>query len=313
MRRIDYLITEARRIGKNEANTDATLAIADEEVVQYMNDAQDELQGAISSLKNVDSIFNAQSIISLVANQQSYAVPDRVLLNKQIDQVEFSASSALSDYTVLDKLSTFNQDTSTSQYPNGYYRRNNQIFLTPIPSSSTGTLRVMYERTLDDLDKRRGKVSSVAGLTSTTFTSVTLDSSADETSTPNLSTIDYICFVDKDGNRKAFNIPVGSYDTATNILIPTAGFTFELAGDSIAANDFVTFGKWRTTHSQLPDSCEMFLIHYAAEMMLHKDSSNDKSAHSDKLAMLKRQILQSVASQTGEVQRIPQFNHSEWW
>jgi hypothetical protein len=313
MRRIDYLITEARRIGKNEANTNATLAITDDEVIQYMNDAQDELQGLISSIKNIDVIFNTENIISLVAGQQAYTIPDRVLLNKQIDQVEFSATGNLGDYVVLDKVSTFNQDTNSSNYPVGYYRRGGQIFLTPIPSTSAGTLRVMYERTCDDLDKRRGTVQSVSGLTSTTFTSLTVASDADESSNPNLSTIDYVCIVDKDGVRKAYNIPVGNYDTGTNVLTPAAGFVFALAGDTIVAGDFITFGKWRTTHSQLPDSCEMYLIHYAAEMMLHKDSSNDTAMQSEKLAALRKQILKSIASQTGELQRIPQFNRYEWW
>jgi hypothetical protein len=313
MRRIDYLITEARRIGKNEANTNGSLPISDEEVIQYMNDAQDEMQGLLSSIKNIDVIFNASQVISVVGAQQNYSIPDRVLLNKQVDLVEFSASGNLGDYIILEKLSSFNQDTNNANYPVGYFRRNNQIFLVPIPSSSMGSLRVTYERACDDLDKRRGTIQSVSGLTSTTFTSLVVDSDADETSTPNLSSIDYICIVDKDGNRKAYNIPVGNYNAGTNTLTPAAGFVFARSGDTIAAGDYITFGKWRTTHSQLPDECEPYLIYYAAEMLLHKDSSNDVPTQSAKLRDLRNQILKSFASQTGEIQRIPQFNRYDWW
>lgn len=313
MRRVDYLITEARRIGKNDANTDGTLATTDEEVLQYINDAQDELQGLISSLKGVDSIFNTEEIVSVIANQESYSLTKRLFVNKEIDLVEFSATGALTDYVVLDKVSLFNRDTNSSSYPSGYWRRQGKVFLTPIPSSSGGTLRISYERTLDDLDKRRGKITTVNGLSSTTFTSIVLDSTADETSTPNLSTIDYICIVDKDGNRKAFNIPVGSYVTGTNTLTPAAGFVFEQTGDTIAVDDYVVFGKWKTTHSTLPDESEMYLIHYAAEMLLHKDSSNDTQAHKERRIEIRNQLLKSIASQTSEIQRIPQFNRYEWW
>ncbi len=313
MRRIDYLITEARRIGKNDPNTDSTVATTDEEIIQYINDAQDELQGLISSLKGVDSIFNTDTIISVVANQEAYVIPDRLFVNKEIDLVEYSATGSLTDYVVLDKISIFNRDTNNSSYPSGYWRRQGKVYINPIPSTSTGTLRVSYERTLDDLDKRRGVVSTVNGLTSTGFTSIVLDSTADETSNPNLSTIDYISIVDKDGARAAYNIPVGTYDTGTNTLTPAAGFTFELAGDTIAAGNYVVFGKWRTTHAQLPDEAEPYLIHFAAEMLLHKDSSNDAAMHSAKLASLRNQILKSIASQTSEIQRIPQFNRSDWW
>lgn len=313
MRRVDYLITEARRISKNDANTDGTLATTDEEIIRYFNDAQDELQGLISSLKGVDAIFNTEELISIVGNQESYSLTKRLFVNKEIDLVEFSATGALSDYVVLDKTSLFNRDTNTSSYPSGYWRRQGKIYITPIPSSSVGTLRVSYEQTLDDLDKRRGKVSVVTGLTSTSFTSITLDSTADETSTPNLSTIDYVCIVDKDGARKAYNIPVGNYDTGTNVLTPVAGFTFAQTGDSIAVTDYVVFGKWATTHSTLPDECESYLIHFAAEMLLHKDSSNDMRQHTARRLEIRTQILKSLASQTSEIQRIPQFNRYEWW
>lgn len=100
---------------------------------------------------------------------------------------------------------------------------------------------MLFEGKLDRLDKRRGTVSVVSGLTSTTFTSITIDTDADETSVPNLSTIDYVCINDAFGNVKAYNIPVSNYNTGTNVLTPGT-FTFQ-AGETIAVNDFVTFRK----------------------------------------------------------------------
>lgn len=313
MRRTDFLIAEARRISRNEANPDGTKAIVDESFLQALNDAQDRLQALISSQKITQKLFVGETIISLVAGTESYAIPDRLFLNKGIHQVEFSADGGLGNYTMLEKIATFNRDTNSSEYPVGYSVRGGLIYVTPIPSSSSGRLRVLYERSLDDLDIRRGKVSSVAGLSSTTFTSLVVDSTADETSTPNLSTIDYVCIVSVDGERKAFNIPVLSYDTGTNTLTPRAGFTFAKDGDTIEAGDYIVFGKYRTTHSQLPDDAEQYLIHYAARAHLGRDSSEDIASEDGMLQEMEKSILKGVVSQTGEIERVPQLNSGEWW
>lgn len=311
MRRVDYLITDIRRISRNQANPDGTVSIPDEEILQYLNDAQDRLQGLICATKGIDKIFSSQSVISVAAGQEAYPIPDRLYINKSMDLVEFSYTGISTDYVVLPKLNLFNRNTNQDSYPVGYYKRGGQVFLIPIPSASTGTIRITYERTADDLDKRRGGVQSVAGLTATGFTSLVVDSTADETSTPSLSSIDYVCIVDKDGARRAYNIPVASYIAGTNTLTPAAGFTFQ-TGETIAAGDYVVFGKYRTTHSQLPDEAESYLIHYAVESILHKDSSDDVTTQSAKLRELEESFIRGLTAQTSEIQRIPQLSYWEW-
>lgn len=311
MRRVDYLITDIRRISRNGLNPDGTASIPDEEILQYLNDAQDRLQGLISSTKGIDKIFSTQGILSIVGLQEAYSIPDRLYMNKSVDLVEFSYTGLAADYIPLSKLNLFNRNTNQDNYPTGYFKRGGQIYLVPMPASSTGTVRVTYERTVDDLDKRRGGVQSVAGLTSTGFTSLVVDGTADETSNPSLSSIDYICIVDKDGNRKAYNIPVASYIAGTNTLTPAAGYTFQ-PGETIAAGDFIVFGKYHTTHSQLPEEAESYLIHYAVESILHKDSSDDVVVQNAKLKGLEEAFISGLTSQTSEVQRIPQLDLWEW-
>jgi hypothetical protein len=311
VRRVDYLITDIRRISRNQLNPDGTASIPDEEILQYLNDAQDRLQGLISATKGIDKIFSSQALLSLVGQQEAYTIPDRLYINKSVDLVEYSSTGSAFDYVPLTKLNLFNRNTNQDTYPMGYFKRGGQIYLVPTPSTATGTLRVTYERTVDDLDKRRGGVQSVSGLTSTGFTNLTVDSTADETSSPNLASIDYICIVDKDGNRKAYNIPVGSYITGTNVLTPAAGYTFQ-TGETIAAGDFIVFGKYHTTHSQLPEEAESYLIHYAVESMLHKDSSDDVVTQGAKLRDLEEAFIRGLTSQTSEIQKIPQQSLWEW-
>lgn len=316
MRRVDQLITAARTISRNAANADGTKSISDDEILQYLNDGQDRLQNLISAQKNISKIFATQQIISVVANQEAYSIPDRLLLNKQIESVEFSATGNLSDYVRMEKLNFINRDTNTSNYPWGYFKRGGQIFLQPTPSISTGTIRVTYERDLDDLDIPRGLISSITTGTSVSFVALVLDSSADayETTSPGWSTEQYCCVVDPYGVRKAYNIPIASYVTGTNTINPTGAlFTYTANDAQIAVNDVAVFGKYKTTFSQLPDSCERYLIHYAALELFHRDSSDDYNREQDILENIQTDILKALSAQTSEVQYIPMADKYDWF
>ncbi len=314
MRRVDFLIADTRRVSRNEVNTDGTYSISDDEILRYINDAQDRLQGLIANQRSISKIFLVEKIIPTVAGQDGYSLNDRLFYNKEINQVEFSTTGNLGEYTVIPKMLDFNRDTNQSGLAIGYYTRLGKIYVIPVLDTSAGFLRILFERTLDDVDIRRGKISVVTGLTSTGFTSFTMDTSADayESGTPGFSTIDYVCVVSEDGGVKAYNIPVGSYVTGTNVLTPRAGFTFQ-TGETIAVNDYVVFGKYTTTHSQLSDECDRYLIHYAAYSLLHKDSSNDGSKEKELLDQIENDVVKSIARQTGELQFIPQYNEGEWY
>lgn len=316
MRRNDVLIREARDVSRNTLNPDSTYSISDDEILRYLNDAQDRMQNLISSQKNIARIFATQQIISLVANQEGYSVPDRVLLNKQIEMVEFSNSGLVTDYVPLRKLEMFNRSTYTNNYPWGYYKRGGQIFLVNMPSVSSGTLRITYERTLDDLDIPRGVISSITTGTSTDFAALVFDSTANayESTTPGWSNIQYCSIVDANGVRKAFNIPVGSYNTGTNTMTPTGSlFTYTSNDVQVAVGDVAVFNKYTTTFSQLPDECERYLIHSAALDLFAKDSSVDYAKEADKVAKIEEDTLAAVSSQTAEVQYIPEERLWEWY
>jgi hypothetical protein len=324
MKRVDVLITQARAISRNSANADGTYSISDEEILQYLNDAQDRLQNKLCAQKNIAKIFVTQQIISVVSGQEAYTVPDRILLNKQIENVEFSYTGAVADYVRLEKLNFINRDTNSSTYPWGYIKRGGQILLQPTPSTTSGTIRVTYERELDDLDIPRGIISTVTGGTATQFTSVTvLGTPADtyETTTPGWSSMQYFCITDPlAGTRRCMNILINTYSTVTNVIAPNPSPYVFTANDSvpIAAavgvnGDLCTFNKYTTCFSQLPDNCERYLIHYAANEVFKKDSSSDVSSQSDSLALIEQDIIEALKSQTSEVQYIPQADRYEWF
>lgn len=317
MRRTDALIYEARRLSRNLPNADGTKSLSDDHILQYLNEAQDRMQNLISARKNIAKIFATQAIISVVAGQEAYTIPDRLLLNKQVEFVEFSATGNIGDYVRLRKLSFFNRDTNSSNYPHGYLKRGGQLLLQPTPSSTSGTIRVTYERDLDDLDIPRALVSSVGSGDSTQFASLTLSSLADsyESTIPGFSNIQYVSVVSPLGARKCYNILLGSYDTGTNVLTPSPSpFLYDTTYDSeIAASDVVVFNKYTTTFSQLPDACEPYLINYAAQELFFIDSSNDYKKQVDKVSEMEEDILKALAAQTSEVQFIPEYDGYEWY
>lgn len=316
MRRADALILAARAVSRNKANADGTYSISDDEVLQYLNDAQDRIQNLISAKKNIARLFATEQIISLVANQEAYSIDDRVLLNKQIQQVEFSYDGNLANYVPLEKTQMFNRDTNTSNYPWGYFKRGGSIYIQPTPSVSQGSIRVTYERMVDDLDIPRGLVSSIGTGTSTQFATLTLSSLANsyETTTPGWSNVQYASVVTPLGARRCYNILIASYDTGTNILTPNPSpFVYGDLDSQIQANDVAVFGKYTTTFSQLPDECERYLIHYAAERLYEEDSSNDASKQEDARLEIEEDILEALAAQTPEVEYVPSINRWDYW
>lgn len=316
MRRTDVLILAARAISRNKANADGTYGIDDNEFLQYLNDAQDRLQNLICAKKNMARIFSTQQIIDVVANQEAYTIPDRVLLNKEIQMVEFSYDGSLANYAPLEKVNLFNRDTNSTNYPTGYFKRGGAIYLQPTPSVSSGTIRVTYERALDDLDIPRGVISVIGSGTSVQFATVTLDSTANsyETTTPGWSTIQYISFVSAIGARKCYNVLSGGYDTGTNIFTPSPTPFLYTANDSeLAVGDVAVFGKYTTTFSQLPDECERYLIHYAATQAFQEDSSNDRNKAMEMLEAIEDDVLTALASQTSEVELIPLKNMYDYY
>lgn len=312
MKRIDFLVGMARKLSENESVSIAN-DIADEEFIQKANDGQDRLQAVISNTKETGKTFVVEKIIQGVANQDGYSINDRIFFSKSIENIQFSHDGNLANYRPLKKLLMENRITDSGDWPTGYYRRRGMFFPVPILNSNAGRFRVLFERSLDDLDKRRARVLAVTGLTSTTFTSITLTDTDESSSPVNLTNIDYICICDSDGNVKAYNIPVASYDSSSKVLTPRAGFTFLNEGELIEEDNYVTFHKYTTTHSQLADECESYLIEYMVEAIKHRDSSNDFAEQSEILKRTEKTIVDVYKKQSAELQEIPQLDEMEWY
>ena len=309
------LITAARSLSRNSANPDGTYSVPDSEILQYLNDGQDRIQNLISATKNIAKIFVKEAIIPIIAGQAEYSVPDRVLLNKQIEYVEFSATGQTQDYIRLEKLNFFNRDTYPSTYPMGYFKRGNQILIQPTPSTTQGSLRINFEREIYDLDVIRSQVNGTPSGTSIVLDAVggTLITTASEAM---LTLGAKVCITKGDGTPLLTNGVVASYVAGTKTLTLAANVSTYLVGSATLADlasQYFTIGAYTTPFSALPDNCERYLIHYAVAELFHRDSSNDYSKEMGVVAMMEEDIIKTMAAQTGEIQFTPQISRYEWW
>lgn len=79
---------------------------------------------------------------SITANQEAYRIPKRAIASTLRD-IQLIDSSG----NVQSLMRLFEEDrTSTTSGPIGYYIKSNQVLLSPVPTSSTGTLKLAYIR-----------------------------------------------------------------------------------------------------------------------------------------------------------------------
>jgi hypothetical protein len=80
---------------------------------------------------------------------------------------------------------------------------------------------------------------------------------------------DFFCTVDSNGNILSSGNKILSYTNSTGV------FTFTKGSGDIQNGQYVILGKYATSHSQLPDECEKYLIIALERMIQYRQSSSD--------------------------------------
>lgn len=307
MKRVDLLIKQIRRATENEEFSDS-IGITDDEILQYLNDAQTRLQSKIADSNT--SIFIVDYITDTVKGQEAYDLPENTLLGNMVKSVEHAQSGANDeDFYKLEYVTLYERNTNVDGIPSWYSRRNGQVLLSPLPQNSTGRIRIQYVRKLAELDKRRGIVSSVTlNTTDRTITELKLDpAGTPPIDSDSLGDRDYMTIVDRYGNVKMKNIPFDSIDTATGVVTITSGFTYD-EGETIAVGNYCAGGTESTTHSELPDICERYLLAYAQTKLLARDSSVDVAEQLTELTSMERDLMKIFADPEDDVVRVPRLD-----
>lgn len=318
MRRVDKIVYSAREQSKNldyeiDATTGATVSgISDDVFLEWVDHAQDHLQAAI--LASYPNEFVESITINLVGGTDEYSILDRVFVNNKIISVEYSHSGRDSDYMPLDQGS-FRDRNSDSGYPRFYIRRGRKIIVNPTPSDSSGTLRVHYYRELDDLDIRRGVVNGVPSGSALVVNGAT-DAAPSAVEELRFAAAEYVCICNALGEPMLYNAQVVSYNAGSNTFTFAAAVsTYLITGYALADldNQYVTLKAYSTTHSKLPDNCERYIQTYAQKRGLSNDKQNADITEDAELLLMERDILQSFAEDSRDIQGFQIIDEEIMW
>lgn len=292
---IGDLITEVRRDTENESystNNGDSYGISTEDFLRYANFALQRLQAKLVN-QNV-TLFRRTTDINLVANQAAYVIPDNVYLGESIVDVQYSPTGQESDFREIREIAESYRCFDVGSYVQGYIRRAGQVLVTPVPNESRGVLRVTYERAINKLDIRRGVLDAVTisgGAISAN--TLSLDIASDDDTRISGVTDKYLCICDKDGNVKTYNVPYTSYNNANGNfthLAHTLG-----TGETAAIGDYITIGKWTSTHTvelNFPE-VDRYLSLYMAMKILRRDSNADSELISRELAAIEEEMIET--------------------
>lgn len=303
MRYVKYLINQVRKQTENDEHTDFT-GIQDSEFIQYLNDAQHELQATI--VHQHPRVFIKETIIQTTQGTEKYDLPSDCYLGNKVHNVEFSATGNDSDYYTLDEDTLKQRDTGITGAPSAYVRLAGQILLSPQPQTN-GSLRINYVQRVRELDLRRAEVNTTATSSTSANWTLALNQSSLLTDTESLQEHDYVCIVDKEGTTVLANAPIQSVNGTTITLGAVSSAV------SIPAGSFIVGGKDSSTHGDFDRSVERYMISYCAWKILKRDSSVDSQEATLELERMKAEITKSYAMISDDVQMIPQLNSWEDW
>ena len=302
--RVDRLITHIRNITKN-SSTNSVEDITDEEIIRFINQAQRRIQSKI--VEKDPMSFVKETLINSVAGQEEYNLPEDLMMDSRIISAEYSTDNGDDTYYKLRPGLLKHQQSDVDGLPKWYIRRNKldtdtaSILLSPVPSSSSEKIRLVYTKNTEDLDIRRGVVSAVTD-SGTAITALTLDvSGTPPIDDEDLGDHDYFCVVDKLGNMKMRNLQFDSINTSTGVVTLTDSSHTYSTGESIAVGDYIVGGRETTTHSRLPLFIEEYIIEYAALKIMHRDSNTDLAEQFPLLSAMEQDIVSKFAEPTDDI------------
>lgn len=308
MRYVADLINLVRERSHNQEYTigsgtssieDVVEGIGQQQMLEFINEGQTHLQSAI--INNHPTEFVTSKEISIVSNQEEYTIPDNLFINNRILSVQYSTTGEARDYYRLPQKPLRDRFTDIASHPSWYIRRSGRILLNPIPTSSVAKIRVEYYREMDKLALRAGQVASITD--NGTISALSIGTSDDLVNLIDNIGDKYFCICDKDGNVKEYNVAYTSYNDSTGVF---SGISHVRTGtDTITTSDYITIGRYTTTHSDLPVNCERFLVAYGSLLALKQDSSQDWQDEAQVVQTMKADILDSFGDVDEDVKDYP--------
>lgn len=250
MRRLEFLITEVRN---STDNTDVN-GVKTPEIVGYFNAAQRYIETLIFKNNPQCDLFKTQVEFSATSDG-IYTLPTDCLSVNAISMVEgrYQDSGNNKGYSRIKPISEIE-----FAYAFGYISRDNKILISGQNNVTQLTsVRITYFKQLPSLDVRQGKVVSVVPGVSITLPVAPTDLYLMD---DHASAVDYL------GNQ----FLAGIYFTNTSgVSLLTATTT------GITTAHYIVAGKNSVNQSQLPLSCETYLLDYVKQRIYTRNNYED--------------------------------------
>lgn len=315
---IDYVISDVRNNTDNE-EFNSQVGYSNEEIVRFINDGRNRLHARIVAQHS--SAFVEEYSMSVSNDVESYNMPYNAYLGNKISSVEYSRTSLTDDFYPLKRMSHKLRAPGSNGYPISYSLKANKIYLYPVPNNSSGTLRISYVQAPKQLNKRRGQIISTTecsdSLSAPTFININyVDATYDSIE---LARDTHFTVVDKYGSVKMSNVKLSAIGNAGQTVDLTAyeaqlqidSSTVFNSGDTLAQGDYIVPGKWSSSHIDEDDSIRRYLRIFAEVEVLMRDSSIDKNEAAAMLGTIEKEIVDSYADTSDDIDFIPEIN-TDW-
>lgn len=285
-------IAEVRQISKQETSDEdsQTEAVSRNLILSFLSQADERIQSLMMSNPS-NTFFNTTNIITTVAEDKDYALPGDLYAGDLVKLVEYSYSGESKHYVPLRRILRSQVNNTPGQRVCNFLTEGSNLILSPPPLTAGQLVRVTYPKIVDRLDVRRGQVSSTPVNDGTDYSALTLDDDA-FLSASFFDDHNFLCVSDRNGVVQRYNLEYESYDSATRTFTLSSGQA--ISSGTISAGDFVTLGKYSTTHSPMPRIVERYRIAYAAWKVMRVVSNTDAKAQQEEVVGLENDIVSKL-------------------
>ena len=236
---------------------------------------------------NYASFLEVKTLISIVAGQAEYELPDTAYLGGGIRSIRYSSDGSEDEYERLWLVGASTQYSGSGE-PEGYFERGERtIVLSPAPSRAGGVLEVTHAVWPDRPALRSGLIEGVqknGGLTEYTVLALADDSWLDEAT---IESDENLCVNDRNGNV-VFRNAAYSYNSSTKELTLTGAL---VASGTISEGDYVCIGTDVTSHLKLDRMAEPVIKSFIRRRLLQGKSSNDVVLESENISAFTAEMV----------------------
>lgn len=271
MEHVKGLINRVRRDSQSKVYSKNT-GVSNQQICDFLNEALHEI---VSNISLQNSVFFQKMVTVPLGGDGTYSLRGQMFLDSKIIAVQAVGDSYLPNGNIPYR----DIRESTTSVSTSYYVQNGEIVLSTnlnLPSA----IQIIYEDKLPEYALPFGKITAGAG-SGGDVTAVTVSylNGFDDTDINDIGDL-YFNAIDKDGTILMRNIPYISVASGVFTMNP---YSYSI-GETINVDDYVTLGKYTTSHIPISKEHKNFIVAHAVwRVRGHQGASFETQTHCKKV------------------------------